>query len=68
MIEVLSHMFVLNAPWNVLQRVLQSLDQHSEGPFKMQLPIGTTPIKLLHSMLNPELHTMHSLEDYLRAT
>ena len=61
-------MFMLKAHGTCYKRVLQSPNQHSQGPFKMQLPIGTTPIKPLHSMLNPELHIMHSLEECLRAT
>src|SRR6187399_656648 len=67
-IEASFDIFVLKAHGTCYKRVLQSPDQHSQGPFKMQLPIGTTPIKHLHSMFNPELHTMHSLEECLRAT
>ena len=67
-IEVSSHMFVLNAPWHVLQRALQSPDQHSQGSFKMQPPSVTTLMITSPLDVEPQPHIMHPLEDYLRAT
>ena len=57
-----------DAPWHMLQRALQSTDQHSQGSFKMQPPSATTPMIASPLDVEPQPHIMHPLEDYLRST
>ena len=46
-------MFVLKAHGTCYKRVLQSPDQHSQGPFQMQLPIGANAHKTTSLNVEP---------------